>query len=643
MISYGPTRVPDVSGMSFDSMSRGQRTGRAPALEGARTPAPQRGDYKFTATLSGVIKKRDTMRWMGRGLIVLLMLAVIGVIAFRISAARAPTPIDAPPLPAPLVGEGTNGLDASERGLFYRLSEGGEIFPLDWALALETETGTSDGRPVVRPFLDNIERYGFLSDPKGPANPYGLPVGLSVAPSRISGIQMIGLNCSACHVGQITYRGRALRIDGAPNMVLINAFLRDLVLETNNTMTSPARLTRFWKRAKEIRQARKASDPEAAADESLWAKFWGMFLQNRHLLQARVDAMRTIPTLNNSIRISTKEGYGRLDAFGIGRDELFGGIGANSLPADAPVSFPHLWGMQFTGWLQWSANTNSVMERNIGQALGVGAVFDPKTFSSTVRIDNLHQLENLAYKLQPPAWPEFFPPIDAARAARGRTAFAKYCAACHETWKSDGKMRVYQLFSLSEVGTDPMAALNFERLVQQADGSVTPFPYAAVSLIKRVKNAAYEERKLDKDTIAQWEHRYLRRGPQWEPTFRAPLLDSEKWEDTRGRKVYRSKTLVGIWATAPFLHNGSVPTVYDLLLPVAQRPAKFVLGSREYDPVKLGYRSDQPTLPGGATPFEYDTRLIGNWNTGHEWHFYPELTDDIRYDLIEFLKTFTRS
>ena len=55
--------------------------------------------------------------------------------------------------------------------------------------------------------------------------------------------------------------------------------------------------------------------------------------------------------------------------------------------------------MEYTGWLQWGANTNSVMERNIGQALGVGALFDAKTFSSTVRIDNLHQLETLAYNI----------------------------------------------------------------------------------------------------------------------------------------------------------------------------------------------------------------------------------------------------
>jgi hypothetical protein len=204
-------------------------------------------------------------------------------------------------------------------------------------------------------------------------------------------------------------------------------------------------------------------------------------------------------------------------------------------------------------------------------------------------------------------------------------------------------MRIYQLFSLDEVGTDPMTAINYERQVRLADGTVQAFPAAALGLIQRVKAKAYEEKKLDPQTIAQWEQRQTRSGPQWEPTFRAPLLDADLWEDTRGRKIYRAKTLVGIWATAPFLHNGSVPTLYDLLLPAARRPVTFPTGQREYDPVKLGIQTDRArySLPPGLPGFLMDTRLRGNWNTGHEWSFYPTLTDDQRYAIIEFLKTYT--
>jgi hypothetical protein len=553
----------------------------------------------------------------------------------------------AAPLPPPPAPGGRNGLSDADRESFYHLSEGGELYPVDWLLALDVEVPGSDGSVLVRPFLDNIERFGLLRDARSAANPYGLPVGVSFARSKLSGAEMIGLNCSACHVGQVQYRNQAVRVDGAGNMAYINKFLEHLAMETEATVKSPHRLARFWERLGAVRRDRRAAVSrdanDVADDESSAGQLGHLFTSNRGLLEAQIAALRNVPTLGRSLAISTEEGYGRLDAFGIGRDELFGAIGANSLPADAPVSIPHVWGMEYTGWLQWGANTNSVMERNIGQALGVGALFDAKTFASTVRLDNLHKLEGLAYKITPPAWPDGFPPIDRARAETGRALFYQHCAGCHETFKVDGKMRVYQLFSLDEVGTDPMTAINFERQVMLADRTVQPFPMAALGLITQIKQKAYQELNLDQPTIAQWEQRQIRSGPQWDPTFRAPLLDADKWDDTKGRKIYRAKTLVGIWATAPFLHNGSVPTIFDLLRPAADRPVTFPTGQREYDPIKLGIETDRTkyVLPPGLPGFLMDTRLRGNWNTGHEWSFYPTLTDDMRYAIIEFLKTYT--
>ena len=409
---------------------------------------------------------------------------------------------EAAPLAALPQAAGQNGLTDADRGSFYHLSEGGELFPLDWLLALDVEVPASDGSVHVRPFLDNIERFGLLPDAKNAANPYGLPVGISLAPSKLTGTQMIGLNCAACHVGQVQYQNHAVRVDGAGNMAYINKFLEHMASETEATFTSPQRLSRFWDRVRAVRRERRATaqrDPaDVADDETLARRFAHLLTSNRGLLEAQVRALRNVPTLKRSLEISTDEGYGRLDAFGIGRDELFGTIAGNSLPADGPVSIPHIWGLEYTGWLQWGANTNSVMERNIGQALGVGALFDPKTFESTVRIDNLHTLETLAYKITPPAWPDTFPPIDAARAERGRALFYQNCAGCHETFKTDGKMRIYQLFSLDEVGTDPMTAINYERQVKLADGTVQAFPTAALGLISRVKAKAYQEKKLDR-------------------------------------------------------------------------------------------------------------------------------------------------
>jgi hypothetical protein len=569
-----------------------------------------------------------------------------GGVLLEWTGAAQPSPSAAPALPAPPVPEGTNGLTAADREAFYHLSEGGELYPVDWILALEVESTRADGTVQVRPFLDNVERYGLLSDQKSPRNPDGLPVGVSLGKSRASGIDMIGLNCAACHVGQVQYQGHAVRVDGLGNMALINAFLADLAAETQKTVTTSRRLARFWHRVHQIRAARRARGREAgivADDERKLRRVVAMLTSNRDMLQARVRALKGVASLQHWLNVSTKEGYGRLDAFGIGRDELFGATAGNSAAPNAPVSFPHIWGMEYTGWLQWGANTDSVMERNIGQALGVGALFDPKTFESTVNLPNLHRLEQYGYKITPPEWPASFPAVDPARAARGKALFVQYCARCHETYTADGPMRTYQLFSFTETGTDPLTALNFEMPVATADGSIRSFPYAAGDLIKNIKMRAYRDGGYDAATIAALENRGVRRGPQWDPAFRAPMLDAEKYTDTAGRKVYRSKTLVGIWATGPFLHNGSVPTIYDLLQPASKRPVTFPTGTREYDPVKLGIQTDAAkyTLAPDQSAFTFDTRLPGNWNTGHEWSFYPTLDDTARFDIIEFLKTFT--
>lgn len=92
--------------------------------------------------------------------------------------------------------------------------------------------------------------------------------------------------------------------------------------------------------------------------------------------------------------------------------------------------------------------------------------------------------------------------------------------------------------------------------------------------------------------------------------------------------------MAGVWATPPFLHNGSVLTLYDLLLPASQRPATFFIGSRKYDPVRLGYVNEQDAL----RVFAFDTTQPGNSNSGHEYG--TTLTEDQKMQLLEFMKSF---
>ena len=100
----------------------------------------------------------------------------------------------------------------------------------------------------------------------------------------------------------------------------------------------------------------------------------------------------------------------------------------------------------------------------------------------------------------------------------------------------------------------------------------------------------------------------------------------------RATGKYLARPLDGVWATGPYLHNGSVPSLWHLLHP-DQRPKTFITGNREYDPAKVGYS----TTGNGWT---FDTSQPGNSNIGHEGTRYGTSLEENQKDaLIEYLKT----
>ena len=230
----------------------------------------------------------------------------------------------------------------------------------------------------------------------------------------------------------------------------------------------------------------------------------------------------------------------------------------------SPVSFPFIWSVPDNigrkpgdfAWIHYDGNTNSILERNIGQSLGMGAVFDPKTYESTLRIGNLHQLELLTHKLQPPKWPaDVLGPIDEAQAQKGEQIFIQKCAGCHQD----------KLFAQMQIGTDPNRANSFGQPV----GTI-PFPKAIAPILDGLKKRAFAD-----DGISPAEQAAMDANPVvWRATGQ-----------------YLARPLKGVWATSPYLHNGSVPTLYDLLH-AEGRPTRFAVGNREFDPVKIGYQSD---------------------------------------------------
>jgi hypothetical protein len=115
-----------------------------------------------------------------------------------------------------------NGLTARQREDYYHLSQGSEILP--WALLTAIDVAAPNSS---RPFVENLRRYGLMPDP---ARDDGLAVGMSLsANSFTAGLEFVGVTCAACHVGEFRRNGKAVRVDGATNMLNLQLFYSEAI------------------------------------------------------------------------------------------------------------------------------------------------------------------------------------------------------------------------------------------------------------------------------------------------------------------------------------------------------------------------------------------------------------------------------
>jgi len=199
-----------------------------------------------------------------------------------------------------------------------------------------------------------------------------------------------------------------------------------------------------------------------------------------------------------------------------------------------------------------------------------------------------------------------------------------------EHWTSETNSWGRQFFKvtmipLNEIGTDPKEALNFARRTADSGPLGTGVISACAGLLyisKRIIAQAYAHLKLTPEQQNEWNG------------FRESELLSPL--------AYKARPHNGTWATPPYLHNGSVPNLFALLSPVSEQPKVFYLGSKQYDPVKLGLNTDPLK---GVTEFRTD--LPGNSNAGHEFNDGPKgngvigrrLSEEKRMQIMEYLKT----
>jgi hypothetical protein len=401
----------------------------------------------------------------------------------------------------------------------------------------------------------------------------GRDLPVGVSRRRRFGVDQVGLNCAVCHTS--TVRDTP---DGAPRIVLgMPAQQLDLqsFVEFVLDCTLDNRLTADAVRGRLPRRG-------------------GPSLFERALLRTGLIDRLKLQTLDLRNRMAPllapdlpRWGRGRVDTFNPYKAIQFNWDLSKLPPSElvGAADFPSLWnqkpreGMH----LHWDGDNDSVDERNLSAALGAGVT------PVTVDHANLKRVRDWIWTLPPPTYPY---PIDQALAARGEPLYRQHCADCH----GDHRFR---------------------------DGIVSG---TRIGQVERIDRIGTDRHRLDSYTFAFAVNQY---GLYPESPFR--------FSHFRKTDGYANHPLDGIWLRAPYLHNGSVPTLRALLDEPSQRPATFYRGYDLFDQVNVGFVSDVASVQGQSFS-RYDTSVPGNANTGHVYG--TTLAPDDKQAIVEYLKTF---
>jgi hypothetical protein len=598
------------------------------------------------------------------GKTVTLLSAFVLATLFAAGTGRA-QPANSGNAPAPTLVYAEQGWLDADRDAFYTTSQGSSMMPYVWFRALQRlDANESFGG-------DKLQRYGYLPNERPKKNFEDLPVGFVVNGDLRTGD--LGMTCAACHTGQIEYQKdgatKLLRVDGAPANADFQQFLTDLVAAARATLMDNTRFDAF---------ARAVLGPSFSTgkanslrtDFKAWVTEFGDFMD------------KSLPP--------SPWGPGRLDAFGM----IFNRVTAldlgkreNFRAADAPVSYPFLWNASRQDRTQWNGAVPNglyihALGRNTGEVFGVFARFKPdrRFFSpvvsylktNSVEFGGLQTLEEKIVKLKPPPWPSDFP-FDPMLARQGAGLFNMHCKSCHsdgqtEEEKSKEVPGAWRTL-VKAVGTDPKLVENAKRMVDP--GILRGQPAALPPVTRLLGNPATAQDVLGVAVVGTLAQRALKdgaapsqfqqsafgralkddmdrfsSGPKFNPArvdqalkFLKANLDflfTRPPTDNEGA-AYESRALHGIWATAPYLHNGSVPNLWELLKPAKDRKMSFLAGNRVYDPENVGFMTDKSPFKNAA--FTVDpANANGNGNGGHEYG--SNLSENERRAIVEFLKTY---
>lgn len=567
-----------------------------------------------------------------------------------------------------LVDQGPNWY-RDTRAQFYTEDQGSRIIPLRWLAALRQ----ADGQRFL---ADSLSRYGYLENKEDAATK--LPAGFTT--NGPTGNESVGMNCAACHTREIIVKSQAYRIDGGPALADFQTMLTDLDAAVYRTLSTQKAFRAFVADVLE-EKATGATIKQLRKDLQAWYLPYHAFMT------------RALPTARNG---SQPWGHGRLDAIGMIFDRLTGldigpdlgktkelhWIPGNIRPANAPARYPFLWNAAIQDKTQWpgfAGNGNDLLAlaRNTGEVIGVFADFRPVlepnrplgvdySTQNSANTTGLMTLEDLIKKIGPPkfAWAN---EVNAALATQGADIFGwpaskGGCAECHGIFPGKDALtgKPVWITPVMDVGTDSLeyryiplndkdqkwmvdtGVLNgqgipvLSKRLKAREPAFSVLSLAVTgTILQRLKTVARFEAANDEGSNPESlsPNTSHKRADSLMTAFAPP-------EASGGTFKYESRVLQGIWAAAPYLHNGSVPTLADLLELPENRPAKFDIGAN-YDPFgKIGLAQDQSDVPhstvttGCANPAK--DRNSGNSNCGHTFGY--QLTAEQKKALLEYLK-----
>lgn len=505
----------------------------------------------------------------------------------------------------------------------------------------------------------------------------------------------IGLNCAACHTAQISVGGQPLIVDGAPTLADFQGFTDNLTKAMLQTQTDPAKWNRFAVRVIKPQQAREKDGSRVLSDTAMLKRAFGMLLSHQQelALYNQTDIVYGHGRLDAVGHILNKVAWLNHD------DQPL--RGEPNAPVSYPFIW-NANQHDFVQWNGLVPNQNvkiglgevkaGALVRNTSEVIGVFADLTTRPdaglngYQSSVAIDNLVRMENLLGRLKSPKWPAEFGIPDPGQVDHGRRLFAESCKGCHASLSRDDLSspivaEMTPVWGAASLGTDPWMACN--TFAYQARGGlltgtkdittkdpVTGKPLLvpetgptrgylktqAIGVLLRnkfkilwiaAKAAIGIETNFDKGGVPEVEAPPLPPRDQKSAaellaeckTAAGSLADTNTDRENRRILAYKGRPLNGIWATAPYLHNGSVRTLYDLLLEPVKRPSKFWVGNRQFDPDHVGFVGTPGPVGSWFNAKNSDNSdVFGNSTLGHNYGN-ARFSEADRLALVAYMKT----